>query len=276
MDPVSARYHLAKSIARQAGDLTLKYFQTDLFAVNRKQDGSPVTIADQEAESFLRQAILAEFPDDAIVGEEFGIQEGMSGFNWALDPIDGTKSFISGVPLYGTMVAVIDQRDERRHKAIIGAVHMPALNEGIFASTGQGAWHYRGNSVPTKARVRNTAELAQAVVLSSSVEGFRGRNDGTSLEDLAQQVQFARTWGDVYGYLLVATGRADAMIDPEMNVWDAAAVLPIIEEAGGRFTDWNNNPTFKHRDSVGSNGLIHEALLAALRSSARGNQGVVG
>lgn len=265
MEPISARYQLAQRIARQAGVLTLKYFQTDSFEVMRKKDGSPVTIADQEAENWLRQAITNEFPDDAIVGEEFGISAGTSGFCWALDPIDGTKSFISGVPLYGTMVAVIDQRDPSNKQAVIGAVHIPGLSEGIYAASGQGAWHYRGDSAPVAARVRKTSELSQAVILSSSVEGFRRRRDGSSLEALAQQVQFARTWGDVYGYLLVATGRADAMIDPEMNIWDAAAVQPIIEEAGGRFSDWNNIPTFENRDSVGSNGLIHEAVLAALK-----------
>lgn len=264
MPPISTRYQLAQRIARQAGELTLKYFQTDQFEIIRKSDGSPVTVADQESETFLRQAIAQEFPEDAIVGEEFGVTAGSSGFCWALDPIDGTKSFISGVPLYGTMVAVIDQREASDPRAIIGAVHIPGLNEGIFAATGQGAWHYRGNAPPIRARVRNQSELSKAVVLSSSVEGFRRRQDGASFEELAQKVQFARTWGDVYGYLLVATGRADAMIDPEMNVWDAAAVQPIIEEAGGRFTDWQNIPTFENRDSIGSNGLIHEAVLAAL------------
>jgi histidinol phosphatase-like enzyme (inositol monophosphatase family) len=268
MNTFTARYQLAQRIARQAGELTLKYFQTDQFEIIRKSDGSPVTIADQESETLLRHAISTEFPDDAIVGEEFGVKEGHSGYCWALDPIDGTKSFISGVPLYGTMVAVIDQRDPAQKRAVIGAVHIPGLNEGIFAAAGQGAWHYRGGQQPTRANVRDTRQLSQAVVLSSSVEGFPKRADGASFERLAQQVQFARTWGDVYGYLLVATGRADAMIDPQMNIWDAAAVQPIIEEAGGKFTDWNNIPTFENPDSVGSNGYVHEAVLAALNDRA--------
>jgi histidinol-phosphatase len=263
---IQSRLELAIPIARQAGELTLKYFQTSNFKIIRKKDGSPVTVADQEAEMCLRNAIGEKFPDDRILGEEFGVTEGSSGFCWALDPIDGTKSFITGVPLYGTMVAVIDQRETKKQKAVIGAVHIPGLNEGIFAATGQGAWHYRGDQAPTRAIVSEASQLDQAVVLSSSVEGFRRRNDGCSFERLAEQVQFARTWGDVYGYLLVATGRADAMIDPAMNIWDAAAVQPIIEEAGGRFTDWEGTPTFEGRDSIGSNGRIHESVLKALRA----------
>lgn len=263
---VQGRLELAQRIARRAGELTLKYFQTDTFEVVRKKDGSPVTIADQETEIYLRSEIAGAFPTDTIIGEEFGITEGSSGFYWALDPIDGTKSFITGVPLYGTMVAVIDQRDRENSKAIIGAIHIPALNEGIFAASGQGAWHYRGNQAPVRASVTRTDQLSKAVVLSSSVEGFQKRNDGSSFERLAERVQFARTWGDVYGYLLVATGRADAMIDPAMNVWDAAALQPIIEEAGGQFTDWQGIPTFEGRDSIGSNGLIHDAVLKAMFS----------
>jgi histidinol phosphatase-like enzyme (inositol monophosphatase family) len=261
---IQNRLKLAQRISRQAGELTLKHFQSGSLEIIRKSDGSPVTIADQESETFLRSAIERDFPDDAIVGEEFGTTEGRSGFCWALDPIDGTKSFISGVPLFGTMVAVIDQRNLQNQQAIIGAIHIPALNEGVFAATGQGAWHYRGEQPPIRACVTKTNQLSRAVVLSSSVEGFRKRGDGSSFENLAEQVQYARTWGDVYGYLLVATGRADAMIDPAMNIWDAAAVQPIIEEAGGRFTDWQGVPTFKNKDSIGSNGLIHDAVLKAL------------
>ncbi len=258
------RFELARNIARAAGRITLPYFQTSRFTIEQKQDGSPVTDADRESEQFLRTEISKVFPDDGIIGEEFGEVRGSSGFCWVLDPIDGTKSFITGVPLYGTMVAVIDERDPSDKQAIIGAIHIPALDEGVFAAKGSGAWYHRGSEAPVRASVSRTKELAETIVLTSSVEGFAGRGDGSSLERLAQQARFTRTWGDVYGYLLVATGRADVMIDPQMSVWDAAAVQPIIEEAGGRFTDWKNKPTFEGGESVGSNGVVHEAILNAL------------
>ncbi len=263
---IQPRFELAKRLARSAGQLTLKYFQTDRFEVIRKSDGSPVTIADQETETHLREEILRAFPQDAIVGEEFGSTAGSSGFCWALDPIDGTKSFITGVPLYGTMVAVLDERDREQRTAVIGAIHIPGLDEGIFAATGQGAWHYRGDSEPVRAKVSATRLLSESVFVTSSIEGFAKRGSSQPFLSLANQTRFARTWGDVYGYLLVATGRADFMVDPEMSIWDAAAVQPIIEEAGGRFTDWRNVPTFDGGDAVGSNQLLHAQILAVLRA----------
>ena len=178
-----SRLALAKTISRQAGRLTLKYFQTDDFEVNRKQDGSPLTIADQESEKFLRAEIHKAFPHDAIVGEEFGETPGNSGFCWVLDPIDGTKSFISGVPLYGTMVGVVTENgvDKGPRKSVIGAVYFPGLDEGIYAMVGNGAWYFRGDDQPTPARVSQTSQLADSVFVTSEVEMFgrtrcRGRS----------------------------------------------------------------------------------------------------
>lgn len=260
----ASRLELAKRLAVEAGKITLKYFQTDHLEVIRKQDGSPLTIADKEAETWLRAEIQAAFPDDAIVGEEFGTTDGTSGYCWVLDPIDGTKSFISGVPLYGTMVGVVkeDQTDQRR--AVIGAVYLPGLDEGIYASEGGGAWHFRGKQEPVQAHVSQKSKLSDAVFATSEVEVFGERGAMDAYHRLADQVFFARTWGDVYGYLLVATGRIDAMIDPILNIWDAAAVQPIIVEAGGQFTDWTGQPSIDTGDSIGSNGLIHEAILKIL------------
>lgn len=262
---ITTRLNLAKTIARSAGDQTLKYFQTDKFKVVLKSDGSPLTIADQETETYLRAQISAAFPNDAIVGEEFGVTEGTSGFRWALDPIDGTKSFIHGVPLYGTMVAVIDERDPHNHRAVIGVIHIPGLKEGAFAATGLGAWHYHGDGEPIRARVSQVTDLSQATFVTTAIEGFGQFNANEAFLKLSASVKIARTWGDVYGYLLVATGRADFMIDPELNIWDAAAVQPIIEEAGGKFTDWDNVATFAGGNSVGSNGQLHDAVLSFFR-----------
>ncbi len=277
---IEKRLQLANQIARAAGELTLQYFQTDRFEVEKKADGSPLTIADQESEKYLRSEILNAFPDDAIVGEEFGETIGSSGFCWVLDPIDGTKSFISGVPLYGTMVAVIEDLENSEgasngddgatkaaRKSLIGSVYFPGLEEGIYASVGGGAWHFRGTQQPVRAQVSQTSQLAEAVLVTSEVETFAERGAGSVYEQLSNQVYFARTWGDVYGYMLVATGRVDVMIDPMLNVWDAAAVEPIIDEAGGKFTDWKGKSDIDAGEAVGSNGLIHEAVLSTLMSN---------
>ncbi len=260
-----SRLLLAKTIAQQAGQLTLEYFQTDRFEVDRKQDGSPLTIADQEAERLLRAEIHKAFPDDAIVGEEFGHTPGKSGFCWVLDPIDGTKSFISGVPLYGTMVGVVQgEEGNRDRRSVIGSVYIPGLDEGIFASIGNGAWHYRGENEPAKARVSSKDRLSDSVFVTSEAEPFLERGAGKEYHQLVESVYFSRTWGDVYGYMLVATGRVEVMVDASLNVWDAAAVQPIIEEAGGRFTDWKGVPSIDSGDALGSNGLIHDDVLRIL------------
>lgn len=268
-----SRLALANEIARSAGRLTLDYFQTDRYEVVQKGDGSPLTIADQEAETMMRAAILDTFPDDGIVGEEFGITEGKSGFNWILDPIDGTKSFICGVPLYGTMVAVektpesIDASGSRN--ALIGSVFFPGIDVGIFASRGQGAWSFEHDSDPVRARVSSKRDLSESVLVTTSVETFGERRAMDVYHRVADPFYYSRTWGDVYGYYLVATGRVEVMIDPILNIWDAAAVQPIIEEAGGRFSDWNGKAGIDGSDAVGSNGWLHESIIELTQSSEK-------
>ena len=159
-----SRLELARQIAIAAGRLTLNYFRSKDLEIIVKDDGSPVTAADQAAETYLRQQILDHFPTDSIVGEEFGVTQGSSGFCWVLDPIDGTKSFVTGVPLYGTMVGVLDQRESLEGVACIGAVHIPGLDEGIYAATGQGAWHYRGSAAPQRASVSKTDLMKEGIV----------------------------------------------------------------------------------------------------------------
>jgi histidinol phosphatase-like enzyme (inositol monophosphatase family) len=266
------RLALARQIAKSAGRLTLNYFQSDRFDVMKKGDGSPLTIADQEAEQHLREAIEEAFPSDAIVGEEFGRREGDSGFCWILDPIDGTKSFISGVPLYGTMVGVEKLADpaasNSSRRSIIGSVYIPGLDIGIYAARGQGAWSFQGDQEPIQARVSGKSELSDSVLVTSAVEAFGERNAFDVYQQLAESVYFCRTWGDVYGYYLVAVGQVEVMIDPILNIWDAAAVQPIIEEAGGRFTDWAGNDRIDAGESIGSNGLVHAAVLKLTRELA--------
>ena len=267
------RLDLANVIAKSAGQLTLNYFQTDRFDVIRKGDGSPLTIADQEAEKFLRQAIHEAYPDDTIVGEEFGETAGQnsnqSEYTWILDPIDGTKSFISGVPLYGTMVAVEKATTENTaRESVIGSVYFPGLDVGIYASQGQGAWSFEGDAPPTAASVSKTSSLADAVMVTSQVETFAKRSAAEVYQQLAQAVYFSRTWGDAYGYYLVATGKVDVMIDPILNIWDAAAVQPIVQEAGGRFTDWAGTSRIDAGESIGTNGLVHDEVIALTKKVA--------
>ena len=264
--PHSDRLILANQIAKLAGQLTLNYFQTDQFSVDYKGDGSPLTIADREAETHLRAEIEAAFPDDAIQGEEFDDKDGTSGFRWILDPIDGTKSFISGVPLYGTMVAVEKIEDNLNRQAVIGSVYFPGLDEGIYAAKGSGAFSFKGTGKPQIARVSQKKDIKKSVLLTTSVPDFAARGAGEAYAKLANEFYFSRTWGDVYGYYLVAIGRAEAMVDPELNVWDAAAVQPIIEEAGGRYSDWNGQAKIDTGDAVGSNGQFHDRILELLNS----------
>jgi histidinol phosphatase-like enzyme (inositol monophosphatase family) len=263
------RYEVAQQIAISAGKLTLNYFQTDDFDVIRKADNSPLTIADKESETHLREVIRDHFPDDAIVGEEFGVTEGSSGFRWILDPIDGTKSFISGVPLYGTMVAVdwgAAGQSQSDRKTLIGANYFPGLDEGIHAMRGNGAWAFRRDNEPFRAQVSKTSNIQDAVIVTSEAEGFSNRKvDAREVyRNLVEHCYFARTWGDVYGYMLVATGRVEIMIDAELNIWDAAAVQPIIEEAGGTFTDWEGRSRIDSGDAFATNGLLHEQVLSLL------------
>jgi histidinol phosphatase-like enzyme (inositol monophosphatase family) len=259
---LTSRLELAITAGRAAGQLTLTWFQTEI-DVERKADHSPVTIADKSAEQLLRQRIADAFPFDAILGEEFGETPGTSGFRWILDPIDGTKSFISGVPLYGTMVGV-----EHSGEALVGLVYIPGLDEGIYAERGGGAWHFRGSESPRRVSVSTKAALADSLFLTSQVDNFAERGGQAVYEQLQKAASITRTWGDCYGYLLIATGRAEVMVDPVMNLWDCAAVQPIVEEAGGTFTDWQGNRTIHAGEAIATNGAVLEEVLAITRPVA--------
>jgi histidinol phosphatase-like enzyme (inositol monophosphatase family) len=253
---VRRRLELALEAGRQAGRRTLDFFQDDACAVERKADDSPVTIADRTAEQMLRERIERAFPSDGILGEEFGATPGRSDFTWILDPIDGTKSFIHGVPLYGTMIGITCQE-----QALAGFVYFPALDEAIHALVGEGAWHVRGQKPPRRARVSTKARLAEGLLVTSQVDSFARRGAAAVFQALQAAAWVTRTWGDCYGYLLVATGRAEVMIDPILNVWDAAAVQPIIEEAGGTFTDWAGRRTIQAGEAIATNGAVLAEVL---------------
>ncbi len=255
-DEIKTRLEFALSIAQQAGRRTLRYFRSPDLAVERKSDNSPVTIADRDAEEFLRKSILQAFAEDSIVGEEFDDVNGVSDFRWILDPIDGTKSFISGAPLYGTLVGV-----EHAGRSVIGVIVIPALDECVYAALGKGAWHIVGGAAPTPARVSTRTSLSEGVFLTSQVDTFARRNARDAFFALEKAASLTRTWGDCYGYLMVATGRADVMVDPMMNLWDAAAILPVLQEAGGAFTDWQGAPVVTSGEGIGAApGVLQEVL----------------
>lgn len=253
---LGSRLQLAIDAAREAGRVTLEYFNRDDLKVERKHDNTPVTIADRQAEEYLRRRIAEAFPDDAIHGEEFSDTPGGSGFRWLLDPIDGTKSFIYGVPLYATLVAV-----EHKGESVLGVIEIPALGERVYAATGQGAWHVVADRAPRPARVSSCPRLGEGLFVTSAVATYDriGRRD--AYDRLQASASVTRSWGDGYGYLLVATGRAALMVDPMMEQWDAGPLPPILQEAGGTFTDWEGNKTTRGGCGVGTNGAVfHEVM----------------
>ncbi len=268
MDEIAERLEHAVLIAKEAGDLTLKYFLNNDLSVDRKGDGSPVTVADRGAEELLRKRISARFADDAILGEEFPEQPGTSGFRWVLDPIDGTKSFIHGVPLYTTLIAVLDERQTSPGEPVLGVIRAPATGEVVFARSGGGCWRAQGESEPEKTHVTTQKRFAEGLLLTTDVSDFaedRPTDESRVYQELQNRARLTRTWGDAYGYLMVASGRAEVMIDPWMSLWDAAALMPVIQEAGGTFTDWQGKPTVHTGDAIATNGLLHDEVLAVIQ-----------
>jgi histidinol phosphatase-like enzyme (inositol monophosphatase family) len=256
---IDQRLALAIDAAREAGRSTLEFFRQENVAVEWKHDATPVTIADRSAEEYLRRRIATVFPDDGILGEEFGEQSGSSGYRWILDPIDGTKSFVSGVPLYGTLVGV-----ELEGRSRLGVIVIPALDEYAYAAEGSGAWHVVGSGAARPARVSRKQRLAEGLFCTSEIRTFGERSRADAFQRLQSRAWLTRTWGDCYGYLLVATGRAEAMVDPKMQVWDCAALQPILEEAGGTFTDWSGKPTIHAGEAVATNGHVQAEVLDLL------------
>jgi myo-inositol-1(or 4)-monophosphatase len=258
---LQARLDFALAAARSASDWILKYYQTSGLAVESKRDASPVTEADRGAERLLRAEIAEHFPGDGILGEEYGDTPGTNGFRWVLDPVDGTKSFIHGVPLFGTLIGL-----EFEQQCVLGVCRFPALDEVVYGAQGLGAWWQRGQTTPQRARVSNVSDLSQALFCLTTITGWDRIDRRATFDRLCAAAGLTRGWGDCYGHALVATGRADVMIDPAMNPWDAAALLPILQEAGGSFVDWNGKPTIYSGNGVSVNAALKNQILEMLRS----------
>jgi histidinol-phosphatase len=246
-----------EAVARLAGETAMRWYRRGV-AVDTKADGSPVTEADRAAEAAARAWITARFPLDGIVGEEFGVERPDAPRRWFVDPIDGTKSFVRGVPLWGSLVGVVEG-----DTVLAGAVCCPAADETVVAALGAGAWHNGA-----RCRVSDTAHLHEATVLVTDERAYGDSTKCAGWRALAESASIARSWGDCYGYVLVATGRADAMVDPKMNPWDAAAVLPVIEEAGGVFTSYAGERTAFGGDVVATNAALAASVRATLGAGA--------
>ncbi|QYG90985.1 hypothetical protein HC251_00075 [Iamia sp. SCSIO 61187] len=245
----------AVELAHLAGQATLPWFRHVDLAVDRKGDGTPVTAADREAERLIRAELASRHPDDGVLGEEEPETPGTSGRRWILDPIDGTKAFTHGVPLYSNLLAVEDE-----HGIAIGVINIPALGETVWAGRGRGCFC---NGEP--ARVSTVGSIDESFI---STSGFSPWSDEALLA-LQQTDAHLRTWGDGYGYVLVATGRVEAMIDPAAELYDLAPMPVIMAEAGGRFTSLDGEDGPGHGSGIASNGLLHDDLLALLGGADR-------
>lgn len=251
-ESAQGRMEAVAEVARLAGDVALRHFREGV-KVELKSDRTPVTEADREAERTARRWIEERFPDDGILGEEFGETRPGARRRWVLDPIDGTKSFIRGVPLWGTLVALMEGEE-----VLAGAAYFPPVQERLVAAPGAGAW-WNGS----RCQVSQVSQLSEATVLSTDTE-WRDPGRAGRWHSLCAQALLTRTWGDCYGYLLLATGRAEVMTDDVLSPWDAAALMPIIEEAGGAFTDWNGNRTCFGGSALGTNGALSKQVRSLL------------
>ena len=255
-DSLRGELEFAVDTAWAAGRITLRYFQTGV-DIDTKADDSPVTIADREAESEIRARLQRAFPHDGFLGEEFGASAGTSGRTWFIDPIDGTESFVAGVPLYGVLLGL----QNAEGMSLVGAVYLPALDDMVFAGRGEGAW-WNGR----RARVSSVTDLHAATLSYTSSTSFARHDRQRAWQALSGSARLIRGWGDCFGHVLVATGRAEAMLDPIMNPWDCGPFPVILEEAGGTFTDWQGTTTIHGADAVSTNGHLRDDILHHLRT----------
>jgi histidinol-phosphatase len=250
------RYDLAVEAARKAGQLARNYYESS-FEVERKADSTPVTIADREAEQLIRKMVSTAFPADGFLGEEYGNQPGSSGFRWIVDPIDGTKSFVRHIPVWATLIGL-----EYKGEQIGGVAHVPVFDMTYRALRGGGAYVNE-----RKIHVSGVSTLADSLLCYSSINWFRTAGRERTFLEFAGRTSRQRGYGDFYGFVLVAEGAAELMLEHGVNPWDIAATKAIIEEAGGTFTDWEGAATIDRPDVIASNGHVHAEAMAILRDS---------
>ena len=250
---------LAQELADAADAITMSRFRADDLVVETKPDLTPVSEADKAVERAMRHHLAQRRPGDAIVGEEYGASEGAGAARrWIVDPIDGTKSYVRGVPVWGTLVAL-----EEHGELSVGVVSAPALGRRWWGATGRGAFA-RENGVTRSLRVSGIRELAAAQLCFSDFDSWRGKARLDALLDLSSRCWRTRGYGDFWQHMLVAEGAAEIAVDPGVSLWDLAAVLVVVREAGGRLTDLDGAERADGGDGVSSNGLLHDEVLAAL------------
>jgi histidinol phosphatase-like enzyme (inositol monophosphatase family) len=243
-------------LAGLSGAFIRSFYGSADLKVDLKDDQSPVTAADKGAEELMRDHIARKFPSHGVVGEEYGADRGDAEFVWLLDPIDGTKSFTASVPLFGTLIALV-----HNGQPALGCIHQPILGQLLVGDNVSATL----NGAPV--RTRQTASIEEATLLSTDPSNLAKFPGGRGYQDLMGKARLARTWGDCYGYLLVATGKADVMYDPIMNPWDIAALVPIIKGAGGIITNPKGGPAYP-ADSIVASGsaALHAQVLKAMAS----------
>ena len=240
-------------LAAASGDFIRPFFASPDLAVEIKSDQTPVTAADRGAEELMRRMIRARYPSHGILGEEFGPERTEAEFVWVLDPVDGTRAFAAGCPLFGTLIALL-----HHGQPVLGAIHQPILNQLLV---GDGA---RATLNGRPLRIRGAARLEEATLLCSDVLSPAQYQNGPAFDALGRRVKLLRTWGDCYGYLLLTTGGADIMCDPIMNPWDIAALIPVIRGAGGVITDWQGRDPVNASSIVAAAPVLHAQVIAAL------------
>src|SRR6478609_6655968 len=249
---------LAMRIADAVDKYTLKSFNGEDLTVEIKEDETPVTAVDREAENTVRRMLDSERRADAVYGEEFG-SKGGSSRQWIIDPVDGTKNYIRGIPVWATLIALLEDG-----KPVVGVVSAPALNVRWFAAQRDGAWKGASLRKATPIRVSDRASLSDAVLSYSSLSGWEERGMLPEFLDLTRRVWRTRAFGDFLSYMMVAEGIVEVASEPELALYDMAALVPIVEEAGGVFTSLSGVTGPWGVDAIATNGLLHEAALAII------------
>ena len=256
-----SRLKFALNAAEQAQELILKYYQNSDLKIDSKSDSTPVTEADRGAELLIRELLAKDFPDDGILGEEFPETPGSNEFRWILDPIDGTKSFVHGVPLFGSLIGLEEIDADGNRTCVVGVCRFPALNEVVYAAIGSGAWWQIGDREPVPAKCSTVSDLKDSCFCTTNVARWHENGLTKAYEKLHSSVNLTRGWGDCFGHILVATGRIEFMVDPVLSEWDAAALLPILQESGGHFIDRQGNATIYSKNGMSVNDAMKDQLL---------------
>ena len=243
------------TLAEKSGDVIRPYFTKANFAVETKEDQTIVTQADREAEAVMRDLIRKAYPHHGILGEEFGPENASAEFVWTLDPIDGTISFARGCPLFGTLIGLL--HDDR---PALGAIHHPILNQLCIGNNTETILNDRA------VQLREVHHISEATLLTTDIASIGKYQKSDGFEKLLKQTRLFRTWGDCYGYLLVASGGADIMLDPIMNPWDILPLIPIIRGAKGMITTWSGTEAHKGNSCVATSKTLHPRVLKILNS----------